>query len=195
MKLVVGLGNPGPEYDATRHNVGWWLLDHLADVWHFEPWRRVEHAETADGVVGVHRVRLLKPLTYMNRSGIALQPYARHPFWSPARDLLVAVDDVALPIGRYRMRSRGSAGGHNGLKSLEWALDTRDYPRLRIGIHPPVEAKLAGDLAEYVLAPFSDDERDTIRALLPRFTAATNDWVTDGIEAAMNLHNRNPDSP
>jgi len=192
LKLLVGLGNPGHEYEHTRHNVGWWVLDHFAEVWQFGEWRRGENAAFSDGQVGVHRVRLLKPLTFMNLSGRALEPYARHPFWSPVTDLLVVVDDVALPVGRYRLRSRGSAGGHNGLKSLEASLRTRDYPRLRIGIHPAGDDPVPADLAPFVLAPFEPHERDAVLSLMPRFTDAAELWLRSGIGAAMNLHNQNP---
>ena len=137
MKLILGLGNPGRSYEQTRHNVGWWVLDHLADVWHLGGWRQDGQALVTSGRVDSINVRLMKPLTYMNLSGKVLVPYLRRPFWSPATDLLVVVDDVALPLGRYRLRARGSAGGHNGLKSVEQAIGSREYPRLRIGIHPP----------------------------------------------------------
>lgn len=192
MKLVVGLGNPGREYAATRHNVGWWVLDHLAEVWQVEPWRRADDAAIADGRVGAHDVRLLKPLTYMNLSGRALVPYLRDPSWSPATDLLVIVDDVALPVGRYRLRSRGSPGGHNGLRSIEATLCTRDYARLRIGIRPAGDEDIPGDLAAFVLAPFEPDEAEAVLSLMPRFTNAVERWLHEGIEAAMNLHNKQP---
>lgn len=190
MKVILGLGNPGREYAATRHNVGWWVADHLADVWHLDGWKSDGEAHVASGLVAGARVRLVKPRTFMNLSGQVLKPYVRRPFWAAATDLLVMVDDVALPLGSYRLRSRGSAGGHNGLRSVEHALGTRDYARLRIGIAPNVEgSEVGGDLARYVLAPAGKDERREIVELMPRFTDAAETWLREGIEKAMNMHN------
>ncbi|HXG72639.1 MAG TPA: aminoacyl-tRNA hydrolase [Gemmatimonadaceae bacterium] len=194
MKVILGLGNPGRQYEATRHNVGWWLIDHLADVWHFDGWKRSGEAHVASHEVAGTRVRLVKPHTYMNLSGQVLKNYVRSPFWSAAKDLLVVVDEVQLPVGRFRLRSRGSAGGHNGLKSVEHALGTQEYSRLRIGVGPSEERKgIYGDLAEFVLAPFARDEREDVISIIPSLTDATQSWLTEGIEKAMNLHNRAPD--
>ncbi|MFI5241608.1 MAG: aminoacyl-tRNA hydrolase, partial [Gemmatimonadales bacterium] len=113
MKVILGLGNPGRQYERTRHNVGWWVLDHLADVWHLGSWKTEGQSLVANGLVGTAKVRLMKPQTFMNLSGSVLAPYLRRPFWSPKTDLLVIVDEVALPAGRYRLRPDGSAGGHN----------------------------------------------------------------------------------
>jgi len=95
MKVIVGLGNPGKEYERTRHNVGWWVVDHLADVWHFDGWRKDGDARVSNGMLGNAKVRLVKPQTYMNLSGNVLRPYVRRPFWTPAKDLMIAVDEVA----------------------------------------------------------------------------------------------------
>ena len=190
MKLILGLGNPGRQYERTRHNVGWWVVEHLAGVWHFGSWREHSQVREASGRVGNVQVRLLEPLTYMNLSGKVLIPYLRRPFWSPATDLLVVVDDVALPVGRYRLRARGSAGGHNGLKSIEQTIGGREYPRLRIGIAPTQPERVTGDLADFVLSPFAAAERREILELMPRFTEAAELWLREGIDAAMNAHNR-----
>jgi PTH1 family peptidyl-tRNA hydrolase len=196
MKIITGLGNPGREYAATRHNVGWWVVDHLADVWHFDGWRKDGVSVIADGTVGGTRVRLMKPQTYMNLSGDALKPYLRRPFWSAKVDLLVVVDEVALPLGRYRLRANGSAGGHNGLKHIEHTLRSRDYARLRIGVGPNDEHRqLPDDLAEYVLAPFGKREREDIIELMPQFTTVCETWIREGAEKAMNLHNRRASNP
>src|SRR6185437_5630720 len=130
MKVIVGLGNPGAEYERTRHNVGWWVVGHLAEVWHFDGWRRDGEARVANGTVAGTKVRLIKPLTYMNLSGSVLKPYLRRPFWAAATDLMIVVDEVALPLGRYRFRAKGSPGGHNGLKSIEGVVKSPEYPRL-----------------------------------------------------------------
>jgi PTH1 family peptidyl-tRNA hydrolase len=193
LKVIVGLGNPGREYAATRHNVGWWLIDHLADVWHFDGWKKDAESHVANGVVDGVKVRLVKPQTYMNLSGQALKNFVRRPFWSPAKDLLVVVDEVQLPVGRIRIRPRGSAGGHNGLKSVEHVLGTREYGRLRIGVGPSEERKgVYPNLADFVLAPFARDEREDILGLMPELTAAVETWLKEGPEKAMNLHNRKP---
>jgi peptidyl-tRNA hydrolase, PTH1 family len=189
VKVILGLGNPGRQYEATRHNVGWWVLDHLADVWRFDGWRRDGEALTASGQVRANRVRLVKPLTYMNLSGQVLKPYLRRPFWAPKTDLLVVVDDVALPLGRYRLRSRGSSGGHNGLKSVEHHLKSQEYGRLRVGIKPADERREVGQLADFVLSPFGKAERADVVALLPRLTDSVETWLDEGIEAAMNKFN------
>jgi PTH1 family peptidyl-tRNA hydrolase len=189
VKIIVGLGNPGRKYDGTRHNVGWWALDHLADVWRFAPWRQEGDALVAEGLIGDARVRLIKPQTYMNLSGVALRPYLRRLEFSGLHHLLVLVDEVAIPIGTLRLRAAGSAGGHNGLKSIESTLGTRDYARLRIGIAPADGTPPPGDLADFVLDHFSADERAVITAQLPKIATAVECWVSDGIEKAMNLAN------
>ncbi len=194
MKLVVGLGNPGPEYETTRHNVGWWVVNHLADVWRFPAWRPVERAHAADGEVHGRRVRLLKPLTFMNLSGDALAPYVDRPFWSVANDLLVVVDDVALPLGTFRFRAKGSSGGHNGLRSIEDAFGTIDYARLRIGVGPGEQVPGAV-LRDFVLGSFSREEAAVIAELYPALRAGVETWITDGILAAMNRHPGRPASP
>jgi len=132
-------------------------------------------------------VRLIKPTTYMNRSGAALAPLRAFPGFDPARDLLVLVDDVALPAGRFRLRGAGSAGGHNGLKSLEGALMRQDYARLRIGIGPvPPDGR---ELADFVLDEFTAVEWDLLAALLDPMAEAVECWLADGIETAMNRFN------
>jgi PTH1 family peptidyl-tRNA hydrolase len=190
LKVIFGLGNPGDDYEYTRHNVGWWLIDHLADVWRFEGWRKDGNARVASGVVGRHKVRLVKPQTYVNLSGTALRPYLRRESWTAANDLLVVVDDVAIPVGTYRLRASGSAGGHNGLKSVEGVLRSQEYPRLRIGVGPPAGRERRGDLADFVLKRMGKKEAGQIRELMPRLTEATETWLTDGIEVAMNRFNR-----
>jgi PTH1 family peptidyl-tRNA hydrolase len=190
LKVIFGLGNPGDEYENTRHNVGWWLLDHLADVWHFDGWRKDGNARVAGGRVCGQNVRLVKPQTYVNLSGAALRPYLRRESWNAATDLLVVVDEVALPLGTFRIRASGSAGGHNGLKSIEGALGSQQYPRLRIGVGPPPGRERRADLAGYVLDRFGKAEAAEIRELLPRIAEATETWLAEGVETAMNRFNR-----
>jgi peptidyl-tRNA hydrolase, PTH1 family len=187
LKAIVALGNPGPEYAATRHNVGWWLLDALAEAWDLGRFRRDGNAAVASGRVEGAPVRLIKPLTYMNRSGQALRPLLRMNSFEPARDLLIVVDEVALEPGRVRLRPSGSAGGHNGLKSIEAALGSRDYPRLRIGVGG---APSGADLANWVLSAPSKADRAVIMELVPDLIGCTESWLRDGTEAAMNRCNR-----
>lgn len=187
MKVIVGLGNPGPAYDATRHNVGWWLLDRLAYEWSFPLFERDGVAMVTEGQRGEVRFRLMKPLTYMNRSGAALSSLAQTEPFSFERDLLVVVDDAALDVGRVRFRGRGSPGGHNGLKSISRALGSHEYPRLRVGVgvSPPGE-----DISEWVLSPMPPEDEDTILALFPELVKGVEVWGTEGVDAAMNDFNR-----
>ncbi len=189
MKVILGLGNPGREYEQTRHNVGWWVLDHLADVWRLDGWRRDGETLTLAATVAGQPVRLVKPLTYMNLSGQVLRPYLRRPAWSAASDLMVVVDEVAIPLGTYRLRARGSAGGHNGLRDVERALGTQEYPRLRVGIKPTDAQRRIGSLSDFVLSRFAPDEREVVLALMPRLVDAVEIWMRDGIVRAMNAHN------
>jgi PTH1 family peptidyl-tRNA hydrolase len=183
----VGLGNPGPEYSETRHNAGFRLADHLAGRWRLGPWRRAERARAVEGSWNGDAVRLLLPTTYMNRSGAALAPLRALPDFDPSRDLLVLVDDVALPMGRFRLRGAGSAGGHNGLKSIEGSLQRQDYARLRIGVGPPPTG--LDDLADFVLAEFTREERETLAGLLDPMAEAVECWLDEGIERAMTRFN------
>jgi PTH1 family peptidyl-tRNA hydrolase len=187
MKVVMGLGNPGPEYDETRHNVGWWVADRLAYDWDFGPFGRDGRALTSEGSVAGATVRLVKPTTYMNRSGQAVGSLRALPDFDPAVDLLVVVDDAALDVGRIRFRSEGGAGGHNGLKSVSGALQSNAYARLRIGVGKKPEG---WDLADWVLSPMPSEDEEAVVALLPELTEAVEVWVAEGIEAAMNRFNR-----
>ena len=188
MKVILGLGNPGKEYERTRHNVGWWVLDHLADVWRFDGWKKDGDARVLTGLVRDQKVRLVKPLTYMNLSGAVLRPYVRKGKWAAARDLLVVVDDVDLPVGGYRFRARGSSGGHNGLKSIEGVLGSQDYSRLRVGIGPDSE-RGRGDLADYVLDNFGKGEAAVVRSVFPTYAEAVELWLHAGIDDVMNRYN------
>lgn len=193
MKLIVGLGNPGKSYVDTRHNVGWWVIDHLAGVWRFDAWRKDQNALVSEGRFGSQRVRLVKPQTYMNLSGGILRPYLRRESWSVARDLLVIVDDVALPVGRFRLRARGSAGGHNGLKSIEAAVGSQEYARIRIGVGPGEERERSGALSDYVLGKMGRGERKEVEVLFPDLVACVETWLAEGAPKAMSLYNQKGD--
>jgi len=177
LRAVVGLGNPGPEYAATRHNAGFWLADALVARWGFPPFRRGERARFSEGAVDGIPVRVLKPTTYMNSSGAALASLRADPTFDPARDLLILVDDFQLPSGTFRLRSEGSSGGHNGLKSIEAALQSQTYPRLRIGVGPLPEG--VSDWSEYVLAPLDPEQVEQLEALLPQLADAVTKWVKE----------------
>jgi len=178
LRAVVGLGNPGPEYAATRHNAGFWLADALVARWGFPPFRRGERARVTEGEVDGVPVRVLKPTTYMNSSGAALASLRADPAFDPARDLLVLVDDFAIPTGTSRLRGEGSAGGHNGLKSIESALLSQQYARLRIGVGPLPEG--VSDWSEYVLAPFTREQHEQVEAIMPQLVDAVTKWVKEG---------------
>jgi peptidyl-tRNA hydrolase, PTH1 family len=183
----VGLGNPGPEYEDTRHNAGFLLADRLVARWKLSPFRRADRARQSQGSWESHPVTILKPQTYMNRSGAALAPLRSLPDFDPSQHLLILVDEVALPIGRFRLRGAGSAGGHNGLKSIEGALQRQDYARLRIGVGPQPAGE---ELSDYVLGQFSSEERELIESLLDPLSEAVEAWLRDGIELAMTRFNR-----
>jgi PTH1 family peptidyl-tRNA hydrolase len=142
----------------------------------------------AEGSWNGEALRVLKPQTYMNRSGAAIAPLLDLPAFDPGRDLLIMVDEVALPLGRFRLRGAGSAGGHNGLKSVEGALRRQDYARLRIGVGP-VPPDLDG-LADYVLDELPPEDREVLDALLDPMADAVETWLDEGIEIAMTRHNR-----
>jgi peptidyl-tRNA hydrolase, PTH1 family len=186
-KVIVGLGNPGAEYEETRHNAGWWLLDALAEAWGVERFRVEGSQAVATVRVGDLQVRLVRPLTYMNRSGSVLLPLRRMAGLDLTRDLLVLVDDVALAPGRVRLRPGGSAGGHNGLKSIEQVLGTREYARLRIGVGavPPGEG-----LVEWVLSPMPDDDREAVEARFDGLVDGVELWLRGEVAGAMDLCNR-----
>jgi PTH1 family peptidyl-tRNA hydrolase len=199
MKLVVGLGNPGREYVGTRHNIGFEVIDRLAEKlgWirpgEFDRMARSKFDGLAlDGPVsdGSEKLLLLKPVTYMNLSGRAVQAALGFYQATPA-DVMVVLDDLALPCGRLRLRGSGSSGGHNGLKDIERALGTQDYPRLRLGIDPP-PPPIAGK--DYVLGRFSPEQRKLIDPAIDRASAAILTWIDKGINSAMNQFNADVES-
>jgi len=185
-RTVLCLGNPGAEYSATRHNVGWWLGDRLAEAYDLGRFRQDGPAGVARGRIGGIPTQVVKPLTYMNRSGRALDRLVRTPDFDPVRDLLVVVDDVALDPGRARFRPSGSAGGHNGLKSVQAALGTTEYSRLRIGVG---SAPPGADLASWVLSPPPQAARREIQERIDTLVDCVAIWVEEGIEAVMNRCN------
>ncbi len=186
-KVVVGLGNPGRRYQDTRHNVGWWVLDRFAYDHDFGSFSRRAKRLESNREMACGTVVLIKPRTYMNRSGLALTTLWQMDGFDLATDLLVVVDDVNLDLGRVRFRSRGGAGGHNGLRSVSATLGTHDYARLRVGVGP---APAGADLADWVLSAMPAEEEDRMVALLPELSQAVEAWVEHGIEHAMNKFNR-----
>jgi PTH1 family peptidyl-tRNA hydrolase len=182
MKAIVGLGNPGTDYAGTRHNVGFDVVDEVARRWHarLRSWKAV--AEVA--VVSGRGVVLVEPQTYMNASGDAVSRIAAFHKLEPV-DVLVVADEVQLPLGRLRLRRAGSAGGHNGLKSIIQHVG-EGFPRLRIGVG---RGDPKWDLADHVLSRFASDERESAREAIGRAADAVELFVDEGIEAAMNRFN------
>lgn len=185
MKLVIGLGNPGGKYEKTRHNVGFRVVDELARRWAYERSRERFNGQMSDGHIRDVRTLLLKPATYMNLSGRCVREAAGFLKLDCA-DLLVVVDDMALPVGRLRVRSSGSAGGHNGLSSIIRELGSDEFSRLRIGIGQVAGARMVG----HVLGAFTPEEEAVVANMVSLAADAVECWVVEGTEAAMNRFNR-----
>ncbi len=185
MKIIVGLGNPGPRYRATRHNVGYMVADSLAEGLGAAFAREKYQALIAEATFKGERVMVLKPLTFMNNSGLSVARALRYSK-ADLTDLLVIVDDVNLGLGRLRLRLQGSAGGHNGLKSIIAHAAGREFSRLRIGIGRRDDAAA---LTGHVLGKFAPDEMSAVKEAVDRATEAAQRFITDGAECAMNEFN------
>src|SRR5215471_9266346 len=187
MNLIVGLGNPGAEYEWTRHNLGFMLIDKLAAEADATIKRKECRSLVGSATIENERVRLVKPQTFMNLSGEAVACLlAKEEVDDVSQSLIVVSDDLALPFGTIRLRERGSAGGHNGLKSIIGAVGTNEFMRLRIGIQP--EHPLS-DAKRFVLDEFSRTERDSLAEILGRAAEALRSVLRDGVAKAMSLHN------
>jgi peptidyl-tRNA hydrolase, PTH1 family len=185
--LIAGLGNPGSEYAATRHNIGFMLVDRLVAQWG-AAWAMEKkfQARVAKADREGRKVILCQPQTFMNSSGEAVGAVAQF-YQLPADRVLVVVDDADLPLGQLRMRADGSSGGHHGLESVERQLATRAYPRLRLGIGRRAED--GREISGYVLGRFAGDERETVGKVLERGVKQVECWLSAGIQEAMNAFN------
>lgn len=184
--IIVGLGNPGSQYDRTRHNVGFRVLDRLADSLGVKVNRSRFKALTATAQIGGEKVLLLKPQTYMNASGLSVEPAAAF-YKVPAERILVIFDDVSLPVGKIRIRAEGSAGGHNGLKSLISALGKQTFPRIKVGVgekpHPDY------DLADWVLGKFTAKEEKDLAPAVEHAAEAVEFFLRNGAEKTAARYN------
>jgi PTH1 family peptidyl-tRNA hydrolase len=185
-RVIVGLGNPGERYRRTRHNIGFMVVDALAAELSAARWRPEADALVANVTLGSASGLLVKPQTFMNRSGAALQQVLSLHAAAPA-DAFVIVDDIALELGHLRIRERGGHGGHNGLRSLIECVGSEEFPRLRVGIR---KGEPAGDLADYVLAPFPEEDVLVVQEIVGRAVEAVQCAVEDGTAAAMNRYNK-----
>lgn len=185
MKLIVGLGNPGPKYRDTRHNAGFRVLDRLAERLGARFSKEKYRALVAETSCEGQRLVLMKPLTFMNKSGLAVARAVRYTSVDLG-DVLVVVDDVHLPLGRLRLRSSGSAGGHNGLKSIIAHVSSDAFPRLRLGVGAVEDT---ADMVNHVLSTFAVGERLQVNEMVEHATDAVMRFVTDGLEQTMNRFN------
>lgn len=188
MKLVVGLGNPGAQYDATRHNAGFFVVDELAARHSagMVPRSRF-NAVTLDAMIGSEKCLLMKPTTFMNLSGRSVGEAVRFFKLDPAEDLVVIVDDIALPVGHIRVRKSGGSGGHNGLSDIDRVLGGADYPRVRVGVG---EVPKLMNQADWVLSKFMEEERDDVRRAVKEAADATEHLLDQGVVSAMNAFNK-----
>jgi peptidyl-tRNA hydrolase, PTH1 family len=188
VKLIVGLGNPGLQYQKTRHNAGFMVVDRLAQKHGGGAVPRSRFGSlTLDAFIEGEKCLLMKPMGYMNRSGGPVNEALRFFKLEPSEDLLVIVDDVALPVGAVRVRAKGSAGGHNGLADIDRALGGADYARVRVGVG---EVPQFMAMADWVLSRFMKEEAEALEAGLVDATAATESAIGEGVDAAMNRFNR-----
>lgn len=196
MKLVIGLGNPGPQYAGTRHNVGFEVVDRLARTYGASaPKSRfsglLTECDMPAGAGSSERTLLLKPMTYMNLSGRSALEAVQFYKLQPATDMLVVVDDIALPCGTIRVRPGGSSGGHNGLHDIGMKLGSTNWARVRIGVDAPGRVPQA----DYVLSCFTPQQQPLMETALTNATAAVEAWVAGGVAAAANTFNARTDSP
>ena len=185
-KVIVGIGNPGPEYQKTRHNFGFRTIDKMAEKIGIDKWTVAYEGLIAEAP---NNVLLVKPLTYVNRSGNCVRAILQH-YKLDTNSLLIVVDDVSLPLGTLRIRYKGSSGGHNGLESIITLLTTELFPRLRLGINN----KGSEGLVSHVLSEFTREEERIVADVLENAALAAFTWINEGIQAAMNKHNRSQDS-
>lgn len=186
MKLIVGLGNPGTKYRYTRHNVGFMALDRLAEKLRTDFGREKYQGAIAEAMHAGEKLLLLKPMTFMNLSGVSVSQAARNRIEDVSADVIIVADDVNLPLGKLRIRSSGSAGGHNGLKSVIEHLGTLEYPRLRIGVGA---SRPGEDLVDHVLSKFAPDEMPTVVESVDKAAEAVLRFVEAGVERTMNEYN------
>lgn len=192
MKLIVGLGNPGIEYQFTPHNMGFLAVDRMAERHGARVTNRRCRALTGKAVIGSQQVLLAKPETFMNLSGMAVRELVEEYEAEPSRDLIVVYDELDLPLGTIRVRQRGTSAGHNGLESIMGALGTEEFVRVRLGIGPdhPV-----GDGARYVLSQFKRSQYEAVDQELDTAALAVETVLTDGVATAMNRFNRKAEAP
>ena len=186
MYVIAGLGNPGREYEGTRHNVGFMTLDALADKYNIDVREKAFKGLIGKGVIEGNKVILVKPQTYMNSSGESIRAAADYYKVDP-EDILIVYDDISLAPGQLRIRAKGSAGGHNGIKSIIAHLGTQEFPRVKVGVG---EKPSRMDLADYVLGHFSKEEQGTMADAVKEAADAVCEIVNVGIAQAMNDHNR-----
>ena len=190
-KIIVGLGNPGPRYAGTRHNVGFACIDRLAKQWDIPLSDRRQHAALGQGEVAGAPVVLAKPRTFMNNSGEAVR-YLLARFRAQPSDLVIIYDEMDLPLGIIRLRPRGGAAGHQGMASIINVLGANKFPRVRVGIGKP---ETADDWVRYVLEPFTQDELKKVDDVVDRVAASVDSLIKDGIDRAMNRFNTTPSLP
>ena len=183
MYLVVGLGNPGPKYDGTRHNIGFDLIDKMSEVYKVDVDRTKFKGIYGSITIGFEKVILLKPLTYMNLSGESVGEIARY-YKIPNENIIVAHDDASIDVGRLRLRRKGSAGGQNGIKNIIQHLGTDEFTRVKIGVGKP-----KGDMVSHVLGKFSTDERPIAAKTVDESVRAVECIVREGVDTAMNKFN------
>ena len=187
MYLVVGLGNPGTQYEMTRHNIGFEVIDYIADKYNVNVKKLKYKSLYADAVIGGEKVLFVKPQTYMNLSGEAVRDFASF-YKIPPENIIVISDDINLEAGRIRIRQKGSAGGHNGLKSIIYQLNSDQFPRIRMGVDSELRGRM--DLADFVLARFQKEEIPTLEDAIIRCSKAVEEIISRGVDSAMNKYNR-----
>ena len=186
MYIITGLGNPGKEYEGTRHNAGFMAIDHLADKYQISMDTRKHMAYLGKGIINGQKVILAKPQTYMNLSGESIRSLVDYYKIDPEEELIVLYDDISLDPGNIRIRAKGSAGGHNGIKNIIAHLGTQEFPRIKVGVgdKPP-----RMDLADYVLSRFSKEDREKMEQAFKDAAEAVEVMIAEGPDAAMNQFN------
>ena len=185
--IIVGLGNPGRKYDGTRHNVGFDVIDELVDRFHIGGPEKFGKSMIGKGRIGDRKVILVKPMTYMNLSGEAVQEIVHYFKVDPRQDLVIISDDIDLEVGQLRIRKKGSAGGHNGLKNIVQHLGNGDFTRIRVGVGGKPNPDF--ELMDFVLGHFSGEDRKVMEETVSKAADAVACMVTDGVDLAMNRFN------